>query len=148
KGEGKYELAAVQEHFNIDASGIGVEAYIPERNDLTDRHIIRTTTLEEYKKDPRALHNGARKPGRELTTDDPDDWKYTRYAWGMGIDMNACVGCNACVVACQSENNTAVVGKEMVIRGRIMHWLRIDTYFRGGTANPQVFFQPMMCQHC
>ncbi|HEU0174682.1 MAG TPA: TAT-variant-translocated molybdopterin oxidoreductase [Blastocatellia bacterium] len=148
KGEGKYELAASQEHFSIDASGISVEAYIPERNDLTDRHIIRTTTLEEYKKNPQVLHHGAHKPGRELTMYNPDDWKYSGYAWGMGIDINACVGCNACVVACQSENNTAVVGKEMVIRGRIMHWLRIDTYFRGGTANPQVFFQPMMCQHC
>ena len=76
------------------------------------------------------------------------EWDYPGYAWGMAIDMNACVGCNACVVACQSENNVAVVGKEMVIRGRIMHWLRIDTYFRGGTANPQVYFMPMMCQHC
>jgi MoCo/4Fe-4S cofactor protein with predicted Tat translocation signal len=157
KGEGEYELASTQEHFNIDASGIGVDAYIPEREDLIKRHIVRTTTLEEYKKDPSALHHGAHTPDKELTiypnwdykdAETTDGRKVPLYAWGMAIDMNACTGCNACVVACQSENNTANVGKEMVIRGRIMHWLRIDTYFRGGTANPQVFFQPMMCQHC
>jgi MoCo/4Fe-4S cofactor protein with predicted Tat translocation signal len=146
KGEGEYMLAGQQEHFNIDASGIDVKAFIREDEDLIGRHILRTATLEEYKKDPEALHHGAHKPDKELTM--YPNWEYEGYAWGMAIDMNACVGCNACVVACQSENNIAVVGKEMVIRGRIMHWLRIDTYFRGGTDNPQVFFQPMMCQHC
>ncbi|MGH9768135.1 MAG: TAT-variant-translocated molybdopterin oxidoreductase [Blastocatellia bacterium] len=161
KGEGEYELAATQEHFNIDVSGIDVKAFIPKENDLTARHIVRTATLEEYKKDPHILHHGAHKPGKELTM--YPHWNFEKaptadgrevelYAWGMAIDMNACIGCNACVVACQSENNTAVVGKEMVIKGRIMHWLRIDTYFRGGAGagvnNPQVFFQPMMCQHC
>jgi molybdopterin-containing oxidoreductase family iron-sulfur binding subunit len=146
KADGEYELAATQEHFNIDVSGIETKAYIPKEADLTERHIVRAATLEEYNKDPHALHHGAHKPGRELTI--YPNWDYTGYAWGMAIDMNACIGCNACVVACQSENNTAVVGKEMVIKGRYMHWLRIDTYFRGGTANPQVYFQPMMCQHC
>ncbi|MBO0862306.1 MAG: TAT-variant-translocated molybdopterin oxidoreductase [Chloracidobacterium sp.] len=146
KGEGEYLLAGQQEHFNIDVSGIDVKAYIPETEDLISRHIIRTTTLEEYKKDPKSLHHGAHVPGRELTL--YPDWEYDGYAWAMAIDMNACVGCNACVVACQSENNIAVVGKDMVSRGRIMHWLRIDTYFRGGTSNPEVFFQPMMCQQC
>jgi molybdopterin-containing oxidoreductase family iron-sulfur binding subunit len=149
KGEGQYTLAGQQEHFNIDTSGIDVDAFTLDRDDLTRRHIVRTASLEEYKKDPHVLHHEApHKPGRELTMYNPDEWVYHGYAWGMSIDMNACVGCNACVVACQSENNTAVVGKEMVIRGRIMHWLRIDTYFRGDTDNPQVFFQPMMCQHC
>jgi MoCo/4Fe-4S cofactor protein with predicted Tat translocation signal len=146
KGEGEYELAGQQQHFNIDASGIDVKAFIPKEEDLTGRHIVRTVTLEEYKKDPQVLHHGAHKPGDDVTM--YPEWEYNGYAWGMSIDMNACVGCNACVVACQSENNVAVVGKEQVIKGRIMHWLRIDTYFRGGTDNPQVFFQPMMCQHC
>ncbi|MGE0131149.1 MAG: TAT-variant-translocated molybdopterin oxidoreductase [Blastocatellales bacterium] len=146
KADGQYELASTQEHFNLDVSGISVKAYIPEEADLTERHIVRTATLDEYNKDSHVLHHGAHNPGRELTI--YPDWKYEGYAWGMTIDMNACIGCNACVVACQSENNTAIVGKEMVIKGRYMHWLRIDTYFRGGTANPQVYFQPMMCQHC
>jgi MoCo/4Fe-4S cofactor protein with predicted Tat translocation signal len=148
KAEGKYMLAGQQEHFNIDASGIGVEAYIKEGDDLAERRIVRTATLEEYKKDPESLHRGPHVPGAETTMYYPEQWEYKGYAWGMAIDMNACIGCNACVVSCQSENNIAVVGKELVIRGRIMHWLRIDTYFRGETSNPQVFFQPMMCQHC
>jgi molybdopterin-containing oxidoreductase family iron-sulfur binding subunit len=146
QGEGEYELAGQQEHFNIDASGIDVGAYIPERDDLANRHIVRTVTLEQYKKDSEALHHGAHVPPTDMSM--YPEWEYPGYAWGMSIDMNACVGCNACVVACQSENNIAVVGKEMVARGRIMHWLRVDTYFRGETSNPQVYFQPMMCQHC
>jgi molybdopterin-containing oxidoreductase family iron-sulfur binding subunit len=114
--------------------------------DLADRHIIRTASLEDYNHDLQVLQHGAHKPGKELTVF--PNWKYDGYAWGMAIDMNACVGCNACVVACQSENNIAVVGKELVTKGRIMHWLRIDTYFKGGATNPEVYFQPMMCQHC
>jgi molybdopterin-containing oxidoreductase family iron-sulfur binding subunit len=145
-GEGKYELAASQEHFNLDVSGIQSKAFIEDHEDLAARHIVRTATIDEYKKNPDALHHGAHKPGKELTM--YPNWDYQGYAWGMTIDMNACIGCNACVVACVSENNIASVGKEMVIKGRIMQWLRIDTYFRGDTANPSVYFQPMMCQHC
>ncbi|MBO0724562.1 MAG: 4Fe-4S dicluster domain-containing protein, partial [Blastocatellia bacterium] len=146
KGEGEYLLAGQQEHFNIDASGIDVNAYIPDHQDLTNRHVVRMGTLEEYKKDPESLHHGAHAPGNDVSM--YPEWEYDHYAWGMAIDMNACVGCNACVVACQSENNIAVVGKEMVSKGRIMQWLRVDTYFRGDISNPQVYFQPMMCQHC
>ncbi len=146
RGDGEYRLAATQEHFNLDVSGIKTKAFIGEDEDLTERHIVRATALEKYKQDPKALHHLAHKPGKELTI--YPHWEYNGYAWGMAIDMNACIGCNACVVACASENNIAMVGKEMVIKGRTMLWLRIDTYFRGGTANPQVYFQPMMCQHC
>jgi molybdopterin-containing oxidoreductase family iron-sulfur binding subunit len=127
---GREKLACTQTHHSLEG-----------------RDIVRTLTLEDFTKGETGAPLHAHDPGDKPPSLYPD-WPYEQRAWGMVIDLSKCVGCNACVLACQSENNIPVVGKSGVLMGREMHWLRIDRYFSGQEANPQVLQQPMMCQHC
>ena len=109
---------------------------------------VRIATLDKYKKDPQFVDEKPEdKPlPKELTL--YPDYRYQGYKWGMTIDLNACVGCSACMLACTSENNIPVVGKVEVARGRHMHWIRVDRYFRGDWDNPELYFQPVTCMQC
>ncbi|MGH9145811.1 MAG: 4Fe-4S dicluster domain-containing protein, partial [Vicinamibacterales bacterium] len=113
---------------------------------MEGRNLIRSATFEEFRDDPRFAHRESQAPPRTLTL--YPDSSSAGYAWGMTIDLNACTGCNACVVACQAENNIPVVGKEEVLRGREMHWLRVDRYHTGTLDAPGTHFQPVPCMHC
>jgi MoCo/4Fe-4S cofactor protein with predicted Tat translocation signal len=110
------------------------------------RPLVRETTLEEYRKEPNFAKE--EETPYALSLYEPYPYKSEDYAWGMAIDLNSCVGCNNCMLACQSENNIAVVGKEQVVIGRHMHWIRVDAYYQGDRDNPKAFFQPVPCMQC
>jgi molybdopterin-containing oxidoreductase family iron-sulfur binding subunit len=114
---------------------------------MEGRPIVRETTLKEFQGDPNAGNHFHLEAEAQHQTLYPEA-RFDGFHWGLMVDLNKCTGCNNCIVACTSENNVAVVGKEEVKKRRIMHWMRIDRYFSDEPENPRVFHQPVMCQHC
>ena len=113
---------------------------------MEGRDLVRAATLERYQQNPNFARDGEEdSPARPSLY---PGFEYEGYAWGMAIDINSCIGCNACVVACAAENNTPVVGKKEVMRGREMHWIRIDRYYKGSLDSPEMFHQPVPCMQC
>ena len=144
-----YPLATTQMHFEIDSTpGRGTQERLPL--------LFREGTLEQYKQEPRfAQHVGHTL--HSLSIFEEQQFEGAQYKWGMSFDLSACTGCNACVVACQAENNIAIVGKDQVLMGREMQWLRIDRYFafeangHGGWDGDRlaaVAIQPVACSQC
>ena len=145
-GEG-FMLASTQDHPSMEG-----------------RPLIRAATLEEFREHPTFADDMVPPlPGQEPWDEYPELWHedhprgkkaftqslYSKHQWGMAVDLNACVGCNACVVACTSENNVQMVGKEQIAVGREMSWIRLDRYFTGDSVeNAGMVVQPLMCQHC
>lgn len=125
----QYALSCTQHHHSIEG-----------------RHLVRSGTLASYQEHPHFVHDMVHEPSPDVTLYPP--YTYSGYAWGMAIDMNACIGCGACVTACQAENNIPIVGKDQVAVGREMHWLRIDRYYKGALENPETYHQPVPCMHC
>jgi molybdopterin-containing oxidoreductase family iron-sulfur binding subunit len=128
----RYRLACTQDHWSMEG-----------------RPVVRSAGLEEYERSPAFAKEMGEAPAAELTLYPP--FKYEGHAWGMTIDLNSCVGCNACMAACVSENNIPVVGKDQVARGREMHWIRVDRYYSGDPEKPQALqthHQPVPCMQC
>ena len=113
---------------------------------MEGRPIVRTATLEEYRRDPHFAQHAEHVPAHDETL--YPNFEYTGHAWGMTVDVGACIGCNACVAACVAENNISVVGKTEVLRGHEMHWIRIDRYYTGELDAPETVHQPVLCMHC
>ncbi|MGV8091460.1 MAG: TAT-variant-translocated molybdopterin oxidoreductase [Mangrovibacterium sp.] len=128
--EKSYPLALSQTHHSMEG-----------------RPIVRETNLDKYLKSPDSGNEMHEEFEKKHVTLYPKK-EFPAHHWGMAIDLNSCTGCGNCAISCQAENNIQVIGKEEVRNRRIMHWIRVDRYFSGDISNPDVSFQPVMCQHC
>lgn len=135
-----FDIYSTQDHHAMELEGLGSMS--------RDRNLIRVSDIETFKDDPHVIQEMWEEPDPERNLY-PDDHAYDGpNAWGMVIDLNKCNGCNTCTIACQSENNISVVGKEEVANAREMHWIRIDRYYRGDLDAPETFHQPVPCMQC
>ena len=133
-------VGTTQEHHRME------EPKLVSWQPANTRPLARQATLADYKKNPKVIEEMQEVP--ELVSI-YSEWKYDKGdQWAMAIDLNACIGCNACMVACQSENNIPIVGRKEVIRGREMHWIRLDRYYMGTDEDPQAITQPVTCMQC
>jgi MoCo/4Fe-4S cofactor protein with predicted Tat translocation signal len=153
-----WEIAVTKSHYSDDrgasalagsAQSGNVSSHSLEGDEAITRGIVRSATLEEFRQEPNFAHEkGVFPEDPSLNTTLFPNYSYNKNAWGLAVDQNSCVGCNACVISCYAENNIPVVGKHNTKTGRDMQWIRIDTYFEGDLQSPRAHFQPMMCQHC
>lgn len=150
KGVNAYPLAKTKKSivFSQDVEIKKTNRFVPLANvqghhSMEGRDIVLETTLQEFKQDP-----SSGLPHHHKVKSLWSKHKYTGHKWGMVIDLNSCNGCGTCMIACQSENNIPTVGKEYVLQGREMHWIRVDRYYKGEPASPSTVHQPVVCMHC
>ncbi len=165
RGSSNYPLVSTQDYGSLDPDNLGLYDDLADQNgtpigiDFGERPIYRSTTVAGFKKDPSFASKGdLMKPeqikspwSRFDSAQDPNlgvPVMVGPHHWGLTIDLNLCTACNACVIACQAENNIAIVGKKECSNGRELHWVRIDRYYVGGEDEPEAVVMPVACQHC